>query len=337
MSALIADHPLLWPPGTGLRLSTHLEFAREWGLGSSATLSYLLAAWAGADAQAVNRAEFGGSGYDIACAAAEGPLVYRLTGAQPVPSSQAVAFAPVWLAGASLVHLGHKRDSRQAIADYRAQAGQELPRFVAVADELTAAILTCTDRAAAIELLRRHEAMIGYVTHQTPVGKGRFADFPGVVKSLGAWGGDFVLALATEADLDVAAYFAEHDLSTVLPAGDLLMLDGRPVSGDDPDPSLWPVFFYGELALPEAEREWLGAYPHFAAELLDYGIRGLSSTQPPQAAPGQRTPGMLVYLPPADVMALDLHPSGAGYLRRHAFVEHAGRRIRAQIWLNAVK
>ncbi len=335
LGGLIADHPLLWPGGTGLQMSCHLEFARDWGLGSSSTLSYLLAAWAGADAQAVNRAEFGGSGYDVACAAAEGPLVYRLDGADRTPSSRHVAFAPAWLAGASLVHLGRKQDSRQGIHDYRERAGAELARFVAVADELTDAIAGCTDRGAAIELLRRHEAMIGYVTHRTPLGRGRFADFPGIVKSLGAWGGDFALALATDAGYDVRGYFASHGLHTVMRAGELLLLDGRPAPEATVDASLWPVFFYGELAMPDAEREWLGAYPHFAADLLDYGIRGLSPSQAPRSAPGQRTPGMLVYLPPADVVALDLHPSGAGYRRRHAFVERGGRRIRAQIWLNA--
>ena len=334
LSRLLRDHPLLWPAGSGLRVDCRLEFARDWGLGSSSTLAYLLAAWAGADAMAVNAAEFGGSGYDVACAGAGGPLVYRLDGAERTPRSEAVAFAPPWLRDAYLVHLGRKQDSREGIRDYRALVGADLPRFVREVDEITAGLLAADSASAAAVLLRQHEALIGYVTHQAPVGKARFGDFPGVVKSLGAWGGDFALALP-QAGADAAAYFRACGSETVLPAGELLLLDAAPVAPLPTDPSLWPVFFYGELALPDAEREWLGAYAHFPAQLLDYGIRGLTPGQAPQPAPGQRTEGLLVYLPPPDVVALDLHPRGTGYRRRHAAVQVGGRRVQAQVWLNA--
>ena len=331
LGGLLRDHKLLWPLGTGLYLETVLEFDRSWGLGSSATLAYLLSAWAGADAYAVNEAAFGGSGYDVATAGAEGPLLYRRRGDRR--AVRPVRFAPDWLRGATLVHLGRKQDSREGIRHYRAQAPAELRRFVGEVDELTDALLGTADGAEAAELLRRHEALVGYVTHQTPIGRERFADFPGVVKSLGAWGGDFALALPTDPGEDVGAYFAAHGLTTVLSAERHLLLDDElpplPVS----DPSAWPVFFYGELALPASEREWLGAYPHARAELLDYGVVGLTPGGAPRPAPGQRTSGMLVYLPPEDVVALDLHPRGAGYRRRHALVQAGGRRVRAMVWL----
>ena len=331
LAGILAEHRLLWPTGTGLRLTTTLEFDRGWGLGSSATLAYLLAAWAGADAYVVNEAEFGGSGYDVAAAAAEGPLLYRTRGARR--QVRPVAFAPAWLRGASLVHLGRKQDSRAAIAHYRAQSRAELRRYVAEVDALTEALLAARDAAAAADLLRRHEALIGYVTAQPPIGRARFADFPGVVKSLGAWGGDFALALPREGGFDAAAYFARHGLSTVVPAGELLLLDDALPPLPAVDPSYWPVFFYGELARPAADREWLGAYPHCGAELLDYGLAGLSPGGAPRPAPGQRTRGMLVYLPPADVVSLDLHPRGTGYRRRHALVDAGGRPVRAMVWL----
>ena len=331
LSGILATHRLLWPPGTGLRLTATLEFDRGWGLGSSATLSYLLAAWAGADAYEVNEAEFGGSGYDVAAAAAEGPLLYRTRGTRR--EVRPVAFAPAWLRGASLVHLGRKQDSRAGIAHYRAQPRAELVRYVGEVDALTEALLSSRDAGAAVDLLRRHEALIGYVTQQEPIGRHRFADFPGVVKSLGAWGGDFALAVSTETDVDVGDYFAGHGLRTVVPAADLLLLDEALPPLPDADPGYWPVFFYGELALPEADRAWLAAFPHCAAELVDYGLAGLSPEGAPRPAPGQRTRGMLVYLPPADVVALDLHPRGAGYRRRHATVDAGGRRVRAQVWL----
>lgn len=39
-----------------------------------------------------------------------------------------------------------------------------------------------------------------------------FADFPGVVKSLGAWGGDFILAAANIAPTEIRSYFHKKDL-----------------------------------------------------------------------------------------------------------------------------
>lgn len=331
LGGLLDGHRLLWPTGTGLHLETILEFDRSWGLGSSATLAYLLSAWAGADAYAVNEGAFGGSGYDIATAGAEGPLLYRRSGSQRVVHP--IRFAPDWLRGASLVHLGRKQDSREGIRRYRAQAPADIERFVGEVDELTVAIARATDVAEATDLLRRHEALIGYVTHQTPLGRERFADFPGIVKSLGAWGGDFALALPEETGADVGAYFAARGLDTVLSVDRHLLLDAALPPLPPAEAAAWPVFFYGELGLPDADREWLGAYPHTAAELLDYGVAGLVPGGAPRPAKGQRTGGMLVYLPPDDVVALDLHPRGVGYRRRHALVEAGGRRVRAQVWL----
>ena len=331
LAGLLAEHRLLWPPGTGLRLTVDTAFDREWGLGSSATLSYLLAAWAGADAYAVNEAEFGGSGYDVATAGAGGPLLYRVRGARR--DVRAVSFAPDWLRAGHLVHLGRKQDSRAAIGHYRAQPRTDLRRYVREVDALTEAVLAARDAPAAHDALRRHEALIGYVTAQEPLGRGRFADFPGVVKSLGAWGGDFALALPADADFDVAAYFATRGLPTVLPADELLLLDATLPPLPSARPEDWPVFFYGEATLPEADRVWLEAYPHTPAELLDYGLAGLTPGGAPRPAPGQRTRGLLVYLPPADVVALDLHPRGAGYRRSHATVDAGGRHVRAQVWL----
>ena len=330
----LETHPLLWPVGTGLSLEATLEFDRTWGLGSSATLVYLIAAWAGADAYALNREEFGGSGYDIACAGASGPLVYRLADdAARTPVIRALDGAPAWLGEAWLVHLGAKRDSRSAIADYRRPAGPDLARYVAEADGLTEALLAAEDAATAAELLRRHEALIGYVTHQRPVGRARFADFPGVVKSLGAWGGDFALALPT-AGCAVAEYFAQHGLTTVVAARDLLDLGPakaialQPV----PDPSWWPVFLYGELATTDAGRDWAAGYPSREAALVDF-VAADDALEAPIPQPGGRLAGLLVALPPDDLVALDLHPLGRGFRRSHATVEVDGGRVRAMVWV----
>lgn len=52
------------------------NFELNWGLGSSSTLISLLSQWSGVEARKLLDASFGGSGYDVACATAAGPIIY---------------------------------------------------------------------------------------------------------------------------------------------------------------------------------------------------------------------------------------------------------------------
>ena len=61
-------------PGT--EVITILDFNLQWGLGSSSTLVATLAEWAGVDPFQLNEIVFHGSGFDIACANADGPIFY---------------------------------------------------------------------------------------------------------------------------------------------------------------------------------------------------------------------------------------------------------------------
>ena len=64
--------------------TTHLEFDKDWGLGSSSTLISCLSQWANVDPYEVLKRTMGGSGYDIACATATKPIIYRLKNGNPV-------------------------------------------------------------------------------------------------------------------------------------------------------------------------------------------------------------------------------------------------------------
>ena len=60
--------------GKRLKFTTRLDFHPNWGLGSSSTLIANLARWANVNPYELLKMTFGGSGYDIACATAEGPI-----------------------------------------------------------------------------------------------------------------------------------------------------------------------------------------------------------------------------------------------------------------------
>ncbi len=192
---------------------THANFPRQWGLGTSSTLLSLLGQWSGADPFDLQREVFGGSGYDVACAQAEGPILYKLVNGKPV--WEPVAFAPPFAEHLMFVYLGQKQDSAQSLAAMEgrlANAGPWIHTIVHLTMQLRFAE-TLSDFA---QHLRKHEEVISSLTGLPTVQSLHFADFDGVIKSLGAWGGDFVLICSAQPESAVRSYFAQRGFDTML-------------------------------------------------------------------------------------------------------------------------
>jgi len=196
----------------GRNVLTRTDFPRAWGLGTSSTLIAALARWAGADPYPVLFETLGGSGYDIACAFADGPLLYRLDGA--IPQVELAPFDPPFAGHLFFVYLGKKQDSRAGIRHFREHA-QNDPGLIGAVSELTRKSLTANTLADFSAILLEHERLIGRALGLPRAQDLYFSDFPGVVKSLGAWGGDFVLA-ASDAG-DVTRYFHEKGFGVCIP------------------------------------------------------------------------------------------------------------------------
>lgn len=198
----------------GLNVTTQTEFPHNWGLGTSSTLVAALAQWANVDPYAVLAGSFGGSGYDIACAFADGPLLFRLT--DEGPSVQRVPFSPPFADRLFFVFLGKKQNSRDAIRHYRGYAKDNagLPGAIS---QLTRQCLEAQTLADFSAILLEHERLTGAAIGLPRAQELYFPDFPGVVKSLGAWGGDFVLAAAKGSPAETRAYFAEKGFEVCVP------------------------------------------------------------------------------------------------------------------------
>lgn len=196
---------------TALAVETHLEFPRNWGLGSSSTLISNLAVWAEVDAYELQRLTFGGSGYDIACATSDGPLLYqRWEGRQQVTG---VAFDPPFADQLYFVHLNRKQDSQRAVASYR-EVAADIPSFVDAITAITREIVDSHSLSQFENLLLEHEKLVAEITGLPTAREAHFPDYPGCIKSLGAWGGDFILATGGK---DTAQYFRARGFNTVLP------------------------------------------------------------------------------------------------------------------------
>ncbi len=197
----------------GIKAVTRLEFPQDWGLGSSSTLISLIAEWAKVDAFKLLTDTFGGSGYDIACAKTDMPILFNRLQGQPV--WEVSPNIPPFKEHVYFVYLGQKQNSREGIAQYR-RSGTD---FGKLATEIT--LCTITMQAAQQldafqQAVEWHESLIGNAIQLTKVKEHLFPDFPGAIKSLGAWGGDFVMAAAELTPMEVLQYFNSKGYHTVL-------------------------------------------------------------------------------------------------------------------------
>ncbi len=205
----------------GLQIETRLEFPRQWGLGTSSTLIANLAQWAGVDAYELLQNTFGGSGYDIACAQAREPVLYQLVEKRPTIRNRRTLFE-LFDQCLYFVYLGQKQNSREGIARYREKV-QHQPELVERISNLTLEFLECKNLSHFEELIRAHEAVVSE-TLALPRAKGLyFQDFWGEVKSLGAWGGDFVLVTSDHSPEETKFYFNTNGFSVVIPYEKLIL------------------------------------------------------------------------------------------------------------------
>ncbi|CAM3508341.1 hypothetical protein FSS13T_09530 [Flavobacterium saliperosum S13] len=200
----------------GYTVTTVLTFPRFWGLGTSSTLINNIAQWLQIDAFELLRKSFGGSGYDIACAQNDTPILYRLE--KEVPQIETVSFRPPFADQLYFVYLNRKQSSRAAINAYYNKQ-QRIGKIIHEINGITNALLTADTISRFSELLENHEIIMSNVLEMQTVKEALFPDFKGVVKSLGAWGGDFVLIVSEE---DPQPYFQERGYNTIISYPDMI-------------------------------------------------------------------------------------------------------------------
>lgn len=194
----------------GFSIETNLTFPRFWGLGTSSTLINNVAEWFEINAFELLKNSFGGSGYDIANAQNNTPITYQLLDGKP--TVQKVEFNPEFRDNLYFLYLNQKQDSKAAIAMYYSKqyAIQEVAEKI---DLITDEILSGTNQERFAYLLEQHEAYMSDVLEMKTVKEKYFLDFEGTIKSLGAWGGDFVLVVS---DTNPKEYFDSKGFTTLL-------------------------------------------------------------------------------------------------------------------------
>lgn len=194
----------------GFEIETHLTFPRNWGLGTSSTLINNIAQWFQIDAFELLAKSFGGSGYDIACAQTNSPIIYQLE--NEIPNFKTVSFNPTFKDHIYFVYLNQKQSSKSAITTYLTQRHKS-PSIYSKINAITQEIVQCSTLDTFAQLLVYHEILMSEVLETTTIKEQLFPDFEGVIKSLGAWGGDFILVLSKE---NPKQYFIEKGYTVVL-------------------------------------------------------------------------------------------------------------------------
>lgn len=199
---------------TSYHIKTNLQFPSDFGLGSSSTLMNNLAEWASIDAFILNEISLGGSGYDVAVAKEKSAVLYSRF---PERIYKAIDFQPNFKDELIFIHLNQKQDTREGISHYKSKPTST--ELINDYSKLTKKIVNAQNLEEFSQLMTIHEQKLSNFLGTPTVKEKYFQDCPSFVKSLGAWGGDFVLASKFR---DYQDYFKQRGFSNIFSWKDLI-------------------------------------------------------------------------------------------------------------------
>ena len=190
-----------------------LEFPNNWGLGSSSTLLNNLASLYEISPYGLHFSTTNGSGYDIACASSNGPLTYQIS--QNTPEVKQINWSASFKDEILFIFLKKKQKSNLEVKRFR-----ELKKDKDLINRITSITKNMIQSQTIEEfedLVNEHEAITGQYIKSETVKSRYFSDYKGSIKSLGAWGGDFVLATRNN-----KKYFIDKGFDTIFSYSELI-------------------------------------------------------------------------------------------------------------------
>jgi mevalonate kinase len=187
---------------SGAEATATIDLPMNYGWGSSSSFITNLCKWADVNPFWVNMKVGGGSGYDIACANADQPILFHNIG--NLPEFEVVDYNPDYLQNMWFVFQENKMNTANAIRGFRSRLIDKdvITRITEISKEWAKADSLDT----IMKLVTEHEELMSKCLKKKSISK-QYADFDGVVKSLGAWGGDFMLAVSPMSGAEVISYF----------------------------------------------------------------------------------------------------------------------------------
>jgi len=212
-------NPSFLSKNNSIEVNTKLEFPRNWGLGSSSTLINNIAQWAQVDPFQLHFKISNGSGYDIASAMEESPLVYSIN--NRIQKIKLVTLNKDFLNQVFFVHLNKKQNSHEAVVSYNDLKKEvDLQHCIESLNQLTNTFIQSNTLKEWEQAINEHEYLLSNILEQETIKEKLFPLFSNSVKSLGAWGGDFVMVTGSNKDIE---YFNRKGYHTIIPYKDMVL------------------------------------------------------------------------------------------------------------------
>ena len=202
-----------------VRVETRLDFPLDWGLGSSSTLIYNISQWAYVSPFELLFSTYGGSGYDIACAQSNGSILYEKKIKGPLWSL--VDFDLSFKDCLYFVFLGEKSNTERAIGSYnkRRPFAQKLIKEIS---HISQDMIQAKNIEEFNSLIKAHEKLVSSSLDLVPVKQQFFPDYWGEIKSLGAWGGDFIMVTSQQKVSETRQYFEKLGYHNIIPFKEMI-------------------------------------------------------------------------------------------------------------------
>ena len=195
------------------KIECKLEFPNNWGLGSSSTLLNNLASLYEINPYDLNFSTTNGSGYDIACAGSNSAITYQVI--ENIPQVKKMDWSPVFKDEILFIFLKKKQKSNLEVKRFKEL--KKDPDLISRISSITKEIIYSKTIEEFEHLLDEHESITGQYIQSETVKSKYFSDYEGSVKSLGAWGGDFVLATRKNKN-----YFLDKGFDTILSFSEII-------------------------------------------------------------------------------------------------------------------
>ena len=200
----------------GISFKTCMNFNHNWGLGSSSTLIYNMSKWADVEPFSVYWKVTNGSGYDLASCEYDKPIIYQLIKSE-TPKIESVNFYPEFHKNLFFIYLDKKQSSKSEIEYFdKINISSE---YIFKVNRITEKMIKCNNVTDFQNLLNQHEKILSEVLNKKSIKEELFNDYDGEIKSLGAWGGDFILAVGNENSKD---YFKEKGYKIIFSFDEML-------------------------------------------------------------------------------------------------------------------
>jgi mevalonate kinase len=161
-----------------------------------------------------------GSGYDIAASGSDSPVYFSITDGQQIIKK--AKFNPPFKKSIYFIYTGRKQNTQESINRYHESIMKNSESMSSMISWLTEKITAESDINEFMRYMAEHEKILSKTLGMPGIREKYFSDFEGEVKSLGAWEGDFIMAVYSGREEQIRNYFNIRGFNTIFRFEDIV-------------------------------------------------------------------------------------------------------------------